>query len=110
MDVLALTLQTVLFSTGGAVDLIFGYTGEAANTYTNELYSNGTGYFQANYFKTDLKTRGLIDSPVGPALKHFPYYEDAGVIYKAQHKFFDAFVRSYYASNRAVAADTELQN
>lgn len=100
---------TILFDAGGAVDEVFGYTGAAAQDYTDALYHGGSGAFQSNYFLTDLQNRGLINPSVGPELSHFPFYEDASVIYKATREFMSSFVGSYYSSDSDVEADTELQ-
>jgi arachidonate 15-lipoxygenase (second type) / 8-lipoxygenase (S-type) len=91
------------------VDQVFGFSGAAAQDYTTNLYNNGSGAFQANYFKTDLEKRGLINSKSGPPLDHFPFYEDASVIHDAITTFMNSFVGSYYASDADVEADTELQ-
>lgn len=45
----------------------------------------------------------------GPALTHFPFYEDGSVIYDAIRTFMTSFVGSYYASDSDVQADSELQ-
>ncbi|KAG6364391.1 hypothetical protein INS49_005992 [Diaporthe citri] len=100
---------SILFEPGGAVDQVFGFTGAAAQNYTTGLYNGGHGAFQANYFKTDLEKRGLINSKSGPALAHFPFYEDGSVIYDAIRTFMTSFVGSYYASDADVKADVELQ-
>lgn len=91
------------------MDQVFGYTGAAAQDYATGLYNGGSGTFQANYFTTDLEKRGLINSKVGPALKHFPFYEDGSVIHDAIRTFMESFVGSYYVSDSDVKADTELQ-
>jgi len=102
--------QTILFNPGSAVDLVFAYSGQSALAYSNAKYTTGgSGRFQANYFKTDLKSRGLIDSSYGPALKSFPFYEDASTIFTAIKTFLTSLVGSFYASDAAVAADKELQ-
>ncbi|PSR97770.1 lipoxygenase, partial [Coniella lustricola] len=100
----------MLFASGAAVDEIFPFSGTTAQTYASNLYFNGRGDFQANYFLTDLKNRGLINSTVGPELTHFPYYEDALVIYNALEAFMTAMVDSYYAADSDIIADQELQN
>lgn len=100
---------TVLFVDGGAVDEVFGYTGAAAQEYTTARYNGGSGAFQANYFLTDLKKRGLIEPSAGPELSHFPFYEDASAIYGATRAFMASFVAAYYPADSAVAGDTELQ-
>ncbi|EOO04024.1 putative manganese lipoxygenase protein [Phaeoacremonium minimum UCRPA7] len=101
--------EAVLFNSGGAVDLVFPYSGQAAKNYTTNRYNNGAGQFKANYFKTDLKSRGLIDYCHGPRIKNFPFYQDAGVIYDAIHTFMTSFVKSYYSSDSEVASDQEIQ-
>ncbi|RMY31408.1 hypothetical protein D0865_15008 [Hortaea werneckii] len=101
----------VLFPVAGAVDQLFAYTGPEAQKYTTNLYANrGSGRFQANYFKQDLRARGLLDASFGPALKHFPFYEDASAINSAIADFMASFVDSYYDSDDQVAGDDELQN
>ncbi|KAJ0108602.1 manganese lipoxygenase [Diaporthe amygdali] len=100
---------SVLFESGGAVDRVFGFTGTAAQDYATLLYNSGSGDFQSNYFIKDLETRGLLNSKFGPALNHFPFYEDASVIYTATRTFMKSFVDSYYKSDSDVKADTELQ-
>lgn len=102
--------QTVLFDPLAAVDLDFPYSGTSASKYTTDRYFNkGSGRFRANYFETDLKNRGLIDSSYGPDLKHFPFYEDASVVHDAIEKFMTSFVDSYYSSDSVVAGDPELK-
>lgn len=100
---------TVLFAPLATVDQVFPYTGTEAQDYTTSYYNNGHGSFQSQYFKTDLQNRGLIDASHGPALKNFPFYEDAGTIHSALNTFFTSFVDSYYSSDSVVAGDSELQ-
>lgn len=101
--------RDVLFATGEAVDEIFGYTGTAAQQFTDELYNGGKGAFQSNYFLTDLENRGLINPKIGPQLTHFPFYEDALVIHSAIQAFMTSFVDSYYNSDADVLKDNEIQ-
>lgn len=99
-----------MFNPGGAVDQIFGYTGAAAQDFTTNLYYNGgAGNFQANYFLTNLESRGLINSALGPELPHFPFYEDASIIHDAIQDVMTTFVDSYYSSASVLKADGELQ-
>lgn len=102
--------RDVLFAPGQAVDAVFGYTGTAAQQFTDGLYHGGQGRFRANYFLTDLKSRGLINSTIGPALASFPFFEDGLAIYNAIHAFMTSFVDSYYDSDSAVLADIEIQS
>jgi len=102
--------QTVLFDPAAAVDLDFAYSGQSASSYTTKLYkTGGAGRFRANYFESDLRSRGLIDASYGPDLKHFPFYEDASVVHDAIEAFMTDFVGSYYSSDSVVAADSELK-
>jgi hypothetical protein len=101
--------ESLLYANGTASDTILGYTGASAENYTSALYFGDSGKFQTNYFKTDLRTRGLIDSTCGPALKHFPFYEDASAIWDAIHEFMSEFVASYYLSDLDLLADDEIQ-
>ncbi|KAK5269707.1 hypothetical protein LTR99_007142 [Exophiala xenobiotica] len=101
---------TLLFLPGAVVDQVFPYTGRSAQAYTTNRYQNGgSGRFQSNYFMTDLETRGLVNSGFGPALKNFPFYEDASTIYAAIHTFMTSFVESYYSKDSDVVADKEMQ-
>lgn len=100
----------LLFLPGAAVDQVFAYTGTAAQDYTTNLYKNaGSGRFQANYFTSDLESRGLVNSPFGPALTNFPFYEDGLTIYNAISTFMATFVNSYYSEDSDVTADKEMQ-
>ncbi len=99
-----------LFSPGGTVDSFLAFSGPSAQNYTTAQYFSGQGKFKANYFRENLKRRGLIDSKVGPSLNHFPFYEDAGKIHGAIHNFMTSFVNSYYSSDGKVASDAEIQD
>ncbi|KAI7463496.1 Lipoxygenase [Hortaea werneckii] len=82
----------VLFPIAGAVDQLFAYTGPEAQSYTTNLYENGgSGRFQANFFKRDLRAH-------------------ASAINSAIADFMASFVDSYYDSDDQVAGDTELQD
>ncbi|RYP03080.1 hypothetical protein DL764_005389 [Monosporascus ibericus] len=95
---------------GGPVDQLFPWAGSIAGEYTDGLYKSGeASAFQANYMRTNLERRGLINSRFGPPLKSFPFYEDASVVVNAIRDFFEAFVDSYYEGPDAVARDAELQ-
>ncbi|EPS36284.1 hypothetical protein H072_10175 [Dactylellina haptotyla CBS 200.50] len=100
----------VLFRQNGSIDNFFAHSGGAAQTYSATLYNNGVaGAVQSNYFETNLRRRGLIGSTVGPALKSFPFYEDALVIHNSIKKFITSFVNSYYSNDATVVGDAELQ-
>ncbi|KAF1979237.1 Lipoxygenase [Bimuria novae-zelandiae CBS 107.79] len=100
--------QSFLFDNGTAFDTLFPITGTGARDFTTELYFNGTGAFQAGYFKSDLKKRGLLNGD-GPKLAHFPFYENAAVIHGALRDFMHTFISSYYKSDDVVRDDKELQ-
>ncbi|KAK6537329.1 hypothetical protein TWF694_011519 [Orbilia ellipsospora] len=100
----------VLLRPGGDIDQFFAHTGSAAGDYSANLYSTGgAGDVMNNYLLTNLEKRGLINSSAGPALPHFPYYEDALAIYNSVHTFMTSFVNSYYSSDSAIVNDSELQ-
>jgi arachidonate 15-lipoxygenase (second type) / 8-lipoxygenase (S-type) len=98
-----------LLCPSGSLDTLFPYLGSAAAQYQTELYTSGAGAIQANYFYANLKSCGLYKSEFGPRLKHFPFFEDAAVIYSELKKFMTTFVQSYYHSGSDTAIDTELQ-
>ncbi|KAI0160181.1 lipoxygenase [Xylariaceae sp. FL1272] len=95
---------------GSPVEHYFPFTGPAGSDYADSLYNNGeTGSWSKSYFRTTLQDRGLINSKFGPALKHFPYYEDVSVIYDTARDFIKTVVHAYYANDRAVQQDEEIQ-
>ncbi|TRX90662.1 hypothetical protein FHL15_008437 [Xylaria flabelliformis] len=88
----------------------YAWTSLSGRAWANQVYSSGeTANFQSNYYRTFLENQGLINSRDGPALKSFPFYEDASVVTEAIRDFMTAFVNSYYPNDRAVAQDSELQ-
>lgn len=100
----------ILIRPGGEIDQYFGYSGTAAGQFANETYFNGSsGALRSNYFLTNLQKRGLINSPVGPALKSFPFYEDGAPIFNAIRDFTGTFISSYYSNDAVIANDKELQ-
>lgn len=100
--------QSFLFDNGTAFDTLFPITGSGARDFVTELYFNGTGSFQAGYFETDLKARGLLHGD-GPKLAYFPFYEDAAVIHSATREFVSTFISSFYKSDAVVRGDNEIQ-
>jgi hypothetical protein len=102
--------ELFLLAPGARIDQFFGYTGAAAGKLTNELYFNGyAGAVTGNYFLENLRRRGLVDAPVGPSLKHFPFHEDALAIHQKIKAFMTTFVHSYYAADSDILHDTEIQ-
>lgn len=97
-----------LFQEGTYVDQTLPWNGRIAANYTNEHYNAEAGKFQSNYFRENLRSRGLIDSD-GPDLTTFPFYEDASKLLGEIEGFFKTMVDSYYATNEAVGNDQELQ-
>ncbi|KAI1308152.1 lipoxygenase [Xylaria venustula] len=88
----------------------YPWTADAAREWANKVYSSGeTSNYSSNYFRTNLKKRGLIDYEYGPALKSFPYYEDGTVLVNAIQEVMTAVINSYYKNDKAVANDRELQ-
>lgn len=100
----------VLIGPNGDVNKLFAFTGDAAGETVTEMYQSGTaGAFQSNYFHENLAKRGLIHSPIGPKLTHFPFYEDASIIWTAISTFMTTFIDSYYSHPDLYAHDHELQ-
>ncbi|KAI1131439.1 lipoxygenase [Nemania abortiva] len=88
----------------------YAWTSLSGRQWANQVYSSGeTANFQSNYYRTLLQNNGLINSKFGPALKSFPFYEDAAVVTEAIRDFMTAFIDSYYPNDKAVAQDAELQ-
>ncbi|KAI0971528.1 lipoxygenase [Xylaria arbuscula] len=88
----------------------YPWTADAAREWANKVYSSGeTSNYSSNYFRTNLKKRGLIDYEYGPALKSFPYYEDGSVLVNGIQEVMTAIINSYYKNDKAVANDRELQ-
>ncbi|KAI1133564.1 lipoxygenase [Nemania abortiva] len=88
----------------------YPWTADAARVWANKVYESGeTSNYSSNYFLTNLRKRGLIDYPNGPALKSFPYYEDASTLMNVLGEFMTTFINSYYKNDKAVANDRELQ-
>lgn len=101
--------QATLLNPGTAFDQFFAVSGAGTSDYATDLYATSAGAFTPNYFHTDLETRGLVNSSIGPPLKSFPYHEDVSVIHSAQHDFFTSLVNMYYESDLAVLVDGEFQ-
>lgn len=99
----------VLFSPGGYFDQGSAVDHNAVLSFVGQFYPSLAGRFQQNYFNTSLKTRGLVDSPDGPALKHFPFAEDAGPIVNSIRKFVTTYVNSYYTNLTLLTGDQEVQ-
>lgn len=98
-----------LFAEGGLVDTYFGLNHEAAYSMFSEFYPVG-GAFVSTYLENEVSSRCLVNCSYGPALKSFPYYEDALVIQSSLKAFFTTMIKSYYTSNELVSEDYELQN
>ncbi|KAI8954332.1 lipoxygenase [Xylaria longipes] len=88
----------------------YPWSPDAARDYVNQLYLSGeSADFERNYYRSEFKARGLVDSSFGPKLKSFPFYEDTSVITEAIREFMEVFINSYYFNDEAVAKDIELQ-
>lgn len=100
----------ILFNPGGYFDQGSAVTHDAVLDFVAQFYPTVAGLFQANYFTTSLQDRGLLNSPYGPPLKHFPFADDAGAIVSSIRKFVSAYVYSYYPTRAHLTADQETQN
>ncbi|KAI1177621.1 lipoxygenase [Nemania sp. FL0916] len=88
----------------------YPWSPEGARDYVNRLYLSGqSADFERNYYRSEFKQRGLVDSSFGPKLKSFPFYEDTSVVTEAIRAFMEVFINSYYPSDKAVATDIEVQ-
>ena len=99
----------VLFNPGGLFDRNFALGSVAVIQFVADFYQTVAGPFQANYLHRSLVDRGLVDCSYGPGLKSFPFAEDAETIVDSLRDFATAFVDAYYASDRVLSRDTELQ-
>ncbi|KAK1544119.1 manganese lipoxygenase [Colletotrichum paranaense] len=99
----------VLFNPGGFFDQNFAFSNVAVRQFGAEFYPTVAGPFQSNYFEDNLRLRGLLHSPSGPKLPHFPFYEDGKEIVGVIRKFIEAFVEATYKSDRVLSKDWELQ-
>ncbi|KAL8812408.1 MAG: hypothetical protein Q9200_001058 [Gallowayella weberi] len=100
----------ILFNPGGYFDQGSAVTHDAVLDFVAQFYPTLTGLFQSNYFSTSLKNRGLLNSPYGPPLKHFPFAEDTGPIVASIRKFVSAYVYDYYPLRSLLTDDKEIQN
>ncbi|KAI0814056.1 lipoxygenase [Xylaria sp. FL0064] len=97
-------------SSANAGPQYYAWTSLSGRQWANQVYSSGeTANFQSNYYRTFLENQGLINCNYGPALKSFPFYEDASVVVEAIRNFMTIFINSYYPNDNAVAQDAELQ-
>jgi hypothetical protein len=99
----------VLFNKGGFFDQNFAFSSDWARVFAQDFYPTVAGPFRANYFESNLRLRGIIDSKVGPKLPHIPFYEDGSKIIAGMRKFVDAFICATYKSDKDLTLDKELQ-
>ncbi|KAL9590377.1 MAG: hypothetical protein Q9203_000803 [Teloschistes exilis] len=99
----------ILFNPGGYFDQGSAVDHNAVLSFVGHFYPSLAGLFQQNYFSTSLKTRGLVDCPYGPPLKHFAFAEDAGPIVASIRKFVTTYVSSYYPALSLLTGDEEVQ-
>lgn len=102
--------EKALFNSGGYFDQSFAITNQGVRMFATEFYATSAGSFQGNYFHTDLITRGLLNCTDGPALKSFPFFEDANILHSAIRHFMTSFINVYYATDDLLAQDHELQS
>lgn len=102
--------ERFLFNDGGYFDQSFAITNQGVRMFATEFYPKTAGPFRANYFYTDLVARGLLNCTYGPALRSFPFFEDASVLHSAIHQFMASFVDAYYETEDLLAQDKELQS
>lgn len=94
---------TELIVAGGPIDLIFG--GTIASSQATAVAARLSFDFTARMLPSDLQRRKVAD----PArLPDYPYRDDALLVWQAIHGWVGQYVGLYYASDAAVAGDTEL--
>ncbi len=94
---------TSLIAPGGAIDLIFAGTIEASVGIVKAALDGFT--LPSASVPADLAARGLDDPRI---IAEHPYRDDALLVWSAIRRFVEGYVRHYYASDAAVAADPEL--
>lgn len=99
-----------LFNPGGYFDQSFAITNQGVRMFATEFYATSAGSFQANYFHTEVVTRGLLNCTYGPALKSFPFFEDASILHSAIRHFMASFINAYYITDDLLAQDHEIQS
>ena len=98
-----------LVNPGGDFDKNFALGSSAVAIFVHDVYYSTGGSFTGNYRETWFQARGLINCTYGPALSHFPFYEDSTPIVASLRRFVTAFVNAYYVADELVAQDAELQ-
>lgn len=101
--------ERVLFNSEGLFDKSFAITNIGVRMFATEFYPTVAGPFRANYFYRDLTSRGLINCTYGPELPSLPFFTDASKMLAAIRRFITSFVTAYYASEKVLALDHELQ-
>ena len=101
--------EKFLFHPDGFFDESFAITNQGVREFATEYYAKVAGAFRSNYFLSDVTSRGLLNCSYGPALKEFPFFEDASVLQSSIHRFMSTFVDSYYDTDTAITQDYELQ-
>ncbi|KAL8650141.1 MAG: hypothetical protein Q9210_004000 [Variospora velana] len=100
----------VLFNPGGFFDQGAAVNHNAVFSFVDEFYPTLAGPFRCNYLYSNLKTRGLVDCPYGPSLKHFPFAKDATAIVASLRDFFANYVYTYYPTRDLLTSDREIQD
>lgn len=99
-----------LFNPGGFFDQTAAVDQTAVLDFVDQFYPTVAGRFRGNYFRESLVSRGLLDCPYGPKLKHLPFYEDASTIMASLRRFISTFVDTYYGKASFLSGDKELQS
>ena len=98
-----------LFNPGGFFDQTAAVDQTAVLDFVDQFYPTVAGRFRSNYLRESLVSRGLLDSPYGPALTHLPFFEDADPIVASLGRFVSTFVNAYYTHPTYLTDDKELQ-
>jgi hypothetical protein len=101
--------EEVLFNEGGFYDSSFALPNFAGKKYATEAYWDHAGHFRATDFYREFADRGLVDCDYGPPLTPFPFFETVAPMVEAIKEFTRIFVASYYADEKLLGEDHELQ-
>ena len=97
--------RNTLVAVEGSVDRMIGSALEKNYEYITKERLNYS--FRDNFLKTRLSKRGTLDSY---SIHHYPYREDALLVWNAIHKFVTNFVDIWYKTDSQVQSDSEIQS
>lgn len=96
---------TSLITEGGPIDHIFA--GTITSSQKTAAHARLSFDFTQGMLPNDLAARGVM---ADSALADYPYRDDGLLVWEAIEQWVGDYVRTYYAADADVAADTELAN